>query len=48
MNEAWTLAMNPLGNGGIGLALNLQTRSKSAGQGECSQATGSGTLMKSL
>ena len=25
--------MNPLGTGGTGLALNLQTRSKSAGQG---------------
>ena len=40
--------MNPFGTGGTGLALNSQARSKSAGQGECSQATGSGTLMKSL
>jgi hypothetical protein len=29
--------MNPLGTGGIGLALNLQTRSKSAGQGNAVQ-----------
>ena len=40
--------MNPLDIGGIGLALNLQTRSKSAGQGEYSPVIGSGTLMKSL
>ena len=36
------LAMNPLGTGGIDLALNLQTRSKSAGQGECSPVIGNG------
>ena len=34
--------------GGIGLALNLQARSKSEEQGVCSQATVSGTWMKSL
>ena len=40
--------MNPLGTDGIGLALNLQAISGSEEQGVCSQATGSGTLMKSL
>ena len=43
MNEAWTLAMNPFGTGGIGLALSSQARSKSEEQGVCSQATGNGT-----
>ena len=40
--------MNPLGTGGIGLALNSQARSKSAGQGACSPVIGNGTWMKSL
>jgi len=42
------LAMNPLDIGGIGLALNLQAISGSEEPGVCSQAIGSGTLMKSL
>ena len=42
------LAMNPLDIGGIDLALNSQAISGSEEQGVCSQATGSGTLMKSL
>ena len=35
-------AMNPFGTGGTGLARNLQARSKSAGQGECSPVIGNG------
>ena len=40
--------MNLSGTGGTGLALSSQAKLKSEEQGACSQATGSGTLMKSL
>jgi len=39
--------MNPEGTAGIGLGLNLHTRSKSAGHGECKPVIGNGTWMKS-
>ena len=35
--------MNPFGTGGIGLALNLQAKPTSVGQGECKPVIGNGT-----
>ena len=40
--------MNLSGNGGTGLALSSQARSKSEGLGACSRVIGSGISMKSL
>ena len=40
--------MNPFGIGGIGLALSSQARSKSAGQGVCSQLIGNGVKIRDL
>jgi transposase-like protein len=42
------VAMNLFGTGGIGLGRNLQAKSRSAGQGECTPVIGNGTWMKSL
>ena len=38
MNEAWTLVMNPLDIGSIGLALNLHAKPKAKGSGNVSQS----------
>jgi hypothetical protein len=46
MNEAWTLVMNPLDIGSIGLALNLHAKSKSEGQWKCKPVIGSDTSVK--
>ena len=39
--------MNPFGICGIGLILNLQARSRSAGLGACSPVNGNGPFVKS-
>ena len=39
--------MNPFGIGGIGLILNLQAGSRSAGLGACSPVNGNGPFVKS-
>ena len=46
MNAVWMSAMNPLDTGGTGSALNLQAKSKRAGQGECTPVIGNGTWMR--
>ena len=46
MNKAWTYVMKPFGTDGIGLALNLHTRSKSARQEECSPVIGNVTSVR--
>ena len=46
MSLAWMLAMNPFGTGGIGLGLNLHTRSKCVGQGVRSSVIGNGTSVR--
>ena len=40
------LSYDPFDTGGIALALNLQTQSKSEGRGECSLVNGNGTWVK--
>ena len=40
------LVMNPFGIGGIGLVLNSNANSKSAGQGLCNPLIGNGTSVR--
>jgi hypothetical protein len=48
MNAVWMSAMNPLDIGGTSSALNLRTRSKRAGQGECTPVIGDGVTVRDV